>query len=187
MSTKPVHDELPARQRILDVAILRFSRQPFSEVSLRDIAGDAQVDVAYVHRTFGSKTGLFRQALDAQLNFDTVFAEPVSPEEVIRRLCAQLTLESPRTSDEAGPIDMILRSCTCAETRDILREAGTVRFHDRMIAKFGPGKTLQVMLATSLLFGTAIQRNALGVEQLVAIPDDDLRSAIRDVMMRILI
>lgn len=187
MSTKPRHDDTPARQRILDVAILRFSRQPFSEVSLRDIAGDAQVDVAYVHRTFGSKVGLFRQALDAQFNFDAVFAEPVSREEVIQRLCDRLSMESPRTSDEAGPIDMILRSCTSAETRDILREAGTARFHDRMIAKFGAERTLQVMLATSLLFGTAIQRNALGVEQLVSIPDEELRGAIRDAMMRILI
>lgn len=186
MEMKPGHDERPARQRILDVAILRFSCQPFSEVSLRDIAGDAQVDVAYVHRTFGSKVGLFRQALDAQFDFDAIFAEPVTREGVICRLCDQITKESPRSSDEAGPIDMILRSCTSAETRDILREVSTERFLDRMIAKFGSESAMRVMLAISLLFGTVIQRNALGIERLASTPDDELRNAVHDAMMRLI-
>lgn len=186
MTTKPVDDERPARQRILDAAISRFSCQPFSEVSLRDIARDAQVDVAYVHRTFGSKVGLFRQALDAGFDFDAVFAEPVSREGVIRRLCDQMTAKNQRTNGEAGPIDLILRSCTNAETRDILREVSTARFHDRMIAKFGAEMTMQVMLAISLLFGTVTQRNALGIEPLASIPDEELHAAVYDAMMRLL-
>ncbi|WP_164879941.1 TetR/AcrR family transcriptional regulator [Paenirhodobacter ferrireducens] len=186
MEMKPGHDERPARQRILDVAISRFSCQTFSEVSLRDIARDAQVDVAYVHRAFGSKVGLFRQALEAGFDFDAVFAEPVTREGVIRRLCEQMTARNPRTNGEAGPIDLVLRSCTNAETRDILRELSIARFHEPMIAKFGGEMTMRVMLAISLLFGTVTQRNALGIEPLASTPDEELRAAVYDAMMRLL-
>lgn len=43
------------RDRILNAAILRFARSSYESVGLRDIAADAGVDVAYVHRLFWFK------------------------------------------------------------------------------------------------------------------------------------
>ena len=51
------------KERILNAAMLLFARMPYSDTSLRDIAAAAEVDVAYVHRAFGSKAEIFRHAL----------------------------------------------------------------------------------------------------------------------------
>ena len=53
------------RERILKAAILRFSTHSYEETGLRDIAADVGVDMAYVHRSFGSKEKLFREAVKA--------------------------------------------------------------------------------------------------------------------------
>lgn len=45
--------------------MLLFARMPYCDTSLRDIAAAAEVDVAYVHRSFGSKAEIFRHALAA--------------------------------------------------------------------------------------------------------------------------
>lgn len=47
--------DIPAKERILKAAIRRFARHSYEDTGLRDIANDADVDVAYVHRSFGSK------------------------------------------------------------------------------------------------------------------------------------
>lgn len=53
------------RTRIVKAAINRFASQPYEATGLRDIVADAGVDVAYVHRRFGSKEGLFAVCLEA--------------------------------------------------------------------------------------------------------------------------
>ena len=53
------------RERILEAAIEHFSRRSYEETGLREIASAAQVDVAYVHRCFGSKKRLFADAVSA--------------------------------------------------------------------------------------------------------------------------
>jgi AcrR family transcriptional regulator len=46
-------------ERIIEAAIARFSTQPYEEVSLEDVARDANVTVRTVIRRFGSKDQLF--------------------------------------------------------------------------------------------------------------------------------
>ncbi len=53
------------RDRILKAAILRFSTHSYDHTGLRDIAADVGVDMAYVHRSFGSKEKLFYEAVKA--------------------------------------------------------------------------------------------------------------------------
>ena len=53
------------RERILEAAIEHFSRRSYEETGLREIASAARVDVAYVHRCFGSKKRLFADAVSA--------------------------------------------------------------------------------------------------------------------------
>ncbi|WP_157767399.1 TetR/AcrR family transcriptional regulator [Paracoccus yeei] len=52
-----------AKDRILTAAFRRFAAHSYHETHLRDIAADAGVDVAYVHRSFGSKEKLFQAVL----------------------------------------------------------------------------------------------------------------------------
>jgi AcrR family transcriptional regulator len=49
---------LPTRERILDAAERLFAQRGFHGVSIRDVTGAAEVDVALVNYHFGSKQGL---------------------------------------------------------------------------------------------------------------------------------
>ncbi|WP_018267634.1 TetR/AcrR family transcriptional regulator [Methylosinus sp. LW4] len=53
------------RERILQAALARFGSASYEDVKLRDIAAEFGVDVALVHRAFGSKEQLFAAALTA--------------------------------------------------------------------------------------------------------------------------
>jgi hypothetical protein len=56
-------DAAATRAAILRAAHLRFLRESYDSVGLRDIAGDAGVDVALISRYFGGKEGLFSEVL----------------------------------------------------------------------------------------------------------------------------
>lgn len=51
------------REAILEAARQRFMLESYDNVSLRDIAGDAGVDVALISRYFGGKEKLFEEVL----------------------------------------------------------------------------------------------------------------------------
>lgn len=53
------------RRRILTTAIRQFSERPYGDVSLADIAAEAEVTVQTVLRRFGSKEGLTEAAISA--------------------------------------------------------------------------------------------------------------------------
>ncbi|MDA0632661.1 TetR family transcriptional regulator [Nonomuraea sp. MCN248] len=55
-------DAEATRQALLEVARRRFARERFEDVSVRDLAGEAGVNVALVYRYFGSKAGLYAAA-----------------------------------------------------------------------------------------------------------------------------
>jgi AcrR family transcriptional regulator len=56
-------DAAATRAAILAAAGQRFLHESYDSVGLRDIAGDAGVDVALISRYFGGKEGLFVEAL----------------------------------------------------------------------------------------------------------------------------
>jgi len=70
-AAQPARD---TRERILEAAIRQFSRRSYEQTGLRDIATDVGVDVAYVHRCFGSKENLFAEALRAAIGADHIFS-----------------------------------------------------------------------------------------------------------------
>lgn len=154
------------RDRILTAAALLFSRASFTEVSLRDIATAAQVDVAYVHRSFGSKAELFRQALIAELRFAETFQTTTDTTQLVETLCALFSAPpGDGGHDDAGRgriwRDMVLRSCTSAAPQDMLRDIVLSRFVEPLVQRLGEDRRQGVMLMTGLLFGFAIQRDLL--------------------------
>jgi len=78
-NSAPANRKLPAprkrdaegtRAAILASAQTQFALLGYDHVALRDIAGDAGVDVALVKRYFGGKEGLFTEALKASFRPD---------------------------------------------------------------------------------------------------------------------
>lgn len=155
-------DSQSAKARILQAGLLLFARMPFSETSLRDIATEAQVDVAYVHRAFGSKAEIFRQALNGLADLDQIFAPGSSPDAVIERICDQAFLRDPESFEDVQPLHLVMQSCACSEARNIIDTFVTTHIAWPLARAFGQEDNSRAMLAVSVLCGFVTMRIVIG-------------------------
>ncbi len=56
---------IESRERILQAAIMLFSRHGFAETGMRELVAEADVNLSMVNYFFGSKKGLLKEILDA--------------------------------------------------------------------------------------------------------------------------
>ncbi|MDO5621962.1 MAG: TetR family transcriptional regulator [Paracoccus sp. (in: a-proteobacteria)] len=176
---------VPARDRILDAAIQRFANAAYAEVSLRDIAADARADVAYVHRSFGSKAELFQQVLLKAMRKDRQDGQPQDSEALIADILER-ALTPPTPEDEKALfLNIVLRSCTSAEPRKILREIVSEHLNGCATA-LGSTDPARIMLAHGLVFGFVLQRYVLEMDALAGLDNDKaaaiLTQALRDIL-----
>ncbi|SFJ59014.1 transcriptional regulator, TetR family [Bosea sp. OK403] len=148
------------RQRILEAAILRFSRSSYEATTLRDIAADVGIDVALVHRSFGSKEELFRQA--ARVALDDGFQRAVEAPDLGAAMAAHFL--QPRL-DQAlkmvDPLDIVTHSLSSDRANPILRELVQQDFILPLTQRLGCGDELQAALAIACLAGIALLRDVL--------------------------
>ncbi len=57
---RPTNTDIDTTQALLTAALSRFAAKGYEATSLRDISGDANVDVALIPYRFGGKTGLWK-------------------------------------------------------------------------------------------------------------------------------
>lgn len=174
------------RERVLNAAISCFSRNLYSEVSLRDLAAVAEVDVAYVHRAYGSKSELFRAALTSLMEADALFVQPCTCEEMIDRMSATLAPDLSGSRPQARVLDLVLQSCTSEEPKEILREAVEQQFMGPLADVFGEEEKLAASFCISLLLGVGILREALVIEPIASLPPERVRDMCREILRRII-
>ena len=115
-------DAVATREAIRAAAHQRFLRESYGSVGLRDIAGDAKVDVALISRHFGGKEGLFREVVRHDDKPD-IFREPKSVEELPAFL-AQLVVDD-SDEDQEKRMEMfviMLRSASSPQAGAIIRD-----------------------------------------------------------------
>ncbi len=115
-------DAIATRATILSAARDRFLRESYASVGLRDIAGDAGVDVALISRYFGGKEGLFRDVL-LHGKEEGLFRQPLTAAEVPAYL-AQLVVED-ADEDRQYRMEMfivMLRSASSPKAGEIIRD-----------------------------------------------------------------
>jgi len=115
-------DAIATRAAILSAARDRFLRESYASVGLRDIAGDAGVDVALISRYFGGKEGLFRDVL-LHGREEGLFRQPLTAAEVPAYL-AQLVVED-ADEDRQYRMEMfivMLRSASSPKAGEIIRD-----------------------------------------------------------------
>ncbi|MCF8476958.1 MAG: TetR family transcriptional regulator [Pseudolabrys sp.] len=165
------------RDRILDAAVLRFSRHSYEETGLRDIAADAGVDVAYVHRCFGSKERLFAQAIEAAVEPKRRLAGRAGD------LAATLTNQVFETDDarargQVAPLDIVIRSLSSPDASRVLRDFILNDFINPLAKKLDQPAGARVALIVAVLVGVGILRNVLCIESLLEAKGGELESLI---------
>ncbi len=143
--------------RILRAAITRFARAPYEETGLRSIAADAGVDVAYVHRRFGSKEALFTACLHAK--GPGAGLGDMSAAALIKDFIDHILDDEHADADN---FDLVLRSLTSPEASRMVRASA-----EDYVTKIQQGPDdRSAGLVLSLLFGVAVLRNVVGLSVL---------------------
>lgn len=177
------------RGAILAAARARFARHGYDGAKLRDVAADADVDVALVSYFFGNKDGLFAAAM----------AMPVNPAELVAGLLQQGTdglgerlarmflgiLESPERGE---PMLALMRSVASHEqSATLLRGFIERELLGRIAAAIdAPHPELRAALAGSQMVGLVMARYIVRVEPLASADPETLIAAIGPTLQRYL-
>ncbi|GAA0610332.1 TetR family transcriptional regulator [Kribbella sandramycini] len=166
-------DREATRARLLECARLRFARDGYDGTSVRDVAGDVGVDPALVFRYFGSKSGLFTEAMTTSHEAVPLPDGPL--EDLPAKLMHQLVFQD--WSEYAGehPLIAMLRSASHEDTRDRLRQQVCDGYLGAL-AELAQGndKALRAELFGAFLLGVGILRTAVGTPHLTVATESDL-------------
>jgi AcrR family transcriptional regulator len=123
--TKPrKRDAEATRAAILGAAKVHFARSGY-QVALRDIASEAGADVALVQRYFGSKEGLFTEALKASFRDDPMREWD---RQTFAREFAVMMADNLDPEEDAHSFQFLLRAATTPATAPLLSVALQERF-----------------------------------------------------------
>lgn len=160
MAKRPPRGEGITRQRILKAAIRRFGTRSFEDTSLRDIAADVGVDVAYVHRSYGSKEKLFLEAMEAAS--EHVDLTEVKRDSIASYLVRRI-LDEPRGKVISGisGFDILISSASSPHVSSFLSQRMQDEFFSPLAEKLQDKDGSRVAMMIALLLGFGTLRNFL--------------------------
>lgn len=150
------------RDRILKAAILRFSSHSYEETGLRDIASDVGVDMAYVHRSFGSKEKLFREAVKAIVRPEVWLVGEAS--ELHVTLAKEVLAK--KGANEIRSFDVLARSFSSPEASRVFRELIDEGLVKPMASKCPVVSEQRASMVAAFLAGVSILRDVIGTPAL---------------------
>ncbi|MGU3494425.1 TetR/AcrR family transcriptional regulator [Xanthobacteraceae bacterium A53D] len=170
-----------ARELALAAALRRFSAQSYEHVGLRHIAADAGLDVARVHRMFGSKEALFGACVErafAKLDWNAQ-----DPAALAQTITHQLLKPA---SDDCDPLQLLARSAADPHAAPML----AARTRDALLAPAGrlarapsdAAAQQNAALLAALAIGISTVRNVLHAPALAPSDDDALAERIEDLL-----
>ena len=152
-----------SRERILNAAI------------------DVGVDVAYVHRCFGSKERLFAEALEASAHVAEHLAGP--PEALADSLAAYIFSARAR---RGRALDIFIRSVSSPEAAPVLRQFILDHVASPLSEKIDRPNATRIALIIALLTGVAIFRNVLRIGPMLETKGGELEELIANAIQGII-
>ncbi len=184
----PRADAADTRGAVLEAARARFAAYGYDGTRLRDVAADADVDVALVSYFFGSKDGLFAAALEL----------PMSPAEIVQELVADgidgLGVRLVRTIIERldGPdgrpfIGLVRSAAGNDQAAELLRGFVEREMLGRLAtAVDAPDPALRAGLAGSQVVGLIMARYVVRVHPIADADPETLAAAVGPTLQRYL-
>ena len=159
-----VRGEGTTRKRILEAASQRFASTTYEATSLRDIAADVGVDVAYVHRSFGSKESLFLEVLQfSESDIDIAGTDSADLPAVL----AQRLFTRPSTSpNEADPLAILVYSFFAPAAGKHVSDRLLSEFIQPIQEKLGDQSPTRSTAIMSMLIGMSMLKNMLHLPSL---------------------
>jgi AcrR family transcriptional regulator len=167
----------------------QFAQRDYRAVTVRGIARDAGVDAALVHHFFGTKEGVFADAILDVLRPDALLPPILEPGldgvgERLTRAFIQLW-DRPPTRD---PMLAVLRSAVShPDAAAALRAVVNQHLLGPVASSVPhPDRTLRAALAGSQLLGLAMERYLLRLEPLASLDEDALVARVGPTIQRYL-
>ena len=176
-------DAAATRASILAAARHRFVNESYDSVGLRDIAGDAGVDVALISRYFGGKAGLFLEVLHPgeKSPLDASLSAADLPRH-LSQMMAEANSESPNHRMEMFII--MLRSASSPKAGAIIREHMRCDVLEPLIAVIGTESAeWRANIVLSLFLGIGVLRTVMESDGLACKEQD--RSAFTERLERL--
>ncbi len=153
---------LATRERLLTEARKLLWSRGYSNVSLREIAQGAGVDVALVSRYFGGKRGLFEATLEG------AFDAPSLPDEAqLVDTVLQMFRDAPRGGDTPSSLQLIQTNANDPEVGETVRAAQS-KSMQRILEEI-IGDKERAALFMSVLMGFAMAEKTLKLDG-IAVP-----------------
>ena len=151
------------RDSVLEAASIVFLSQPYDKATLRRIAQEAVVHVAYVHRLFGSKKALFREVLSNIFDRLTQTSAPMGS--LLDRL-VEMTHKDVHAPMKGGDaVGLFIHSLSNPEAREIMVEFLRLHVLIPLEAGFdGPDATAKAEKVFAFLVGVRITGRFIGLK-----------------------
>lgn len=175
-------DAARTRQLLLDVARRRFAQDGYAATTVRDIAGEARVNVALISRYFHSKEGLFEACLAAVVEDLGRAAGTVSDLGDVPEAMARQVVDSGVEPDAHPTLLLLLRS-SGDERAEEIRLGVLRRFSESLASAAGwrpddpeaGGLLLRAQIVLAAGIGIAVLRSSRGLDPLASATEEDLR------------
>jgi AcrR family transcriptional regulator len=175
------------RGQILQAAAAQFGASGYEATTVRKVAADAGVDPALIRRFFGNKEGLFTQVAASVLRPDEAIAALLQgPRRRLGERLARYFLGLLGDVHRPGPALSLIRPAVTSEhAAALMRRFLATEVLARIAAALGADHAeLRAALAASQVVGLAVARAAVGLEPLVAAPEEELVAWVAPTLQR---
>ena len=148
------------RQAILEAAKICFMHDGYEQVGVREIAARAGVDPSLVNRYFGSKEGLFSEAVSSKFDLRQLLD---GDRATLGERLARYVLQKKSEGADYDPLVALLRSSSSDVCSGMLRNAILEGFVRPLAARLdGPDALSRAELVGSTLLGLLVHRTVIG-------------------------
>ena len=154
------------RSKIFNEAKKLFWNYGYSNVSVRQIAKAAKVDVALISRYYKSKLGLFEATLSYA--FDWSDSIDINDENIIELFIGFLS-ESMDIKDQTTVVKMIIMNSSDPNVGDLVKNLTQKKMRNNILKRLKKITPLQLDLMNAALIGISQARKTLKAPSLVAL------------------
>ncbi|MAN65483.1 TetR family transcriptional regulator [uncultured Hyphomonas sp.] len=185
LENTPPAQSFSTRDRILHVAAQQFGAMSYERATLREIARKSEVDVAYVHRLFGSKKSLFQDVLAF------VFEQYQPPEDAgegFSHWLVQLSVQTDPVYAGAGsdPVDLVINSFSSPDSKEALEEFLSSKLITPLAASLTGDRPVDAAEKILMfLLGFRLMRKTMQVQTLMDMNKSEVETWLQDILGRL--
>lgn len=154
------------KTKIFEEAKKLFWNYGYSNVSVRQIAKAAKIDVALIPRYYESKIGLFKATLSEA--FDWVDSIDINDDNIID-LFTGFLLESMDVKDETTVVKMLIMNSSDPVVGNLVKNMNLKKMRNPILKKLKKIRPLQYDLMASAILGISQTRKTLKMPNLVSL------------------